>query len=65
MALARGAAFGLVAYAAYDLTNQATMKVGSIQVTLADLAWGAFASAVASGAGAYATARASAALGWS
>jgi uncharacterized membrane protein len=65
MALVRGAAFGLVAYAAYDLTNQATMRVWSTQVTVADLAWGAFASAVASGAGVYATARASAALGWS
>jgi uncharacterized membrane protein len=42
-----GALFGLAAYATYDLTNQATLKVWSIKVTLADLAWGAFVSAVA------------------
>jgi uncharacterized membrane protein len=37
----RGALFGFVAYATYDLTNQATLRVWSWQVTLADLAWGA------------------------
>jgi uncharacterized membrane protein len=46
-ALINGALFGFVAYATYDLTNQATMKVWSTQVTLLDLGWGAFASAVA------------------
>ncbi len=45
-ALLKGALFGLVAYATYDLTCQATMKVWSIKVTLADMAWGAFATAV-------------------
>jgi uncharacterized membrane protein len=64
MALVRGAAFGLVAYAAYDLTNQATMKVWSTRVTLADLGWGAVASAVACAVGVFATAKISAALGW-
>jgi uncharacterized membrane protein len=50
-ALINGAILGLVAYATYDLTNQATLKVWDIRVTLADMAWGAFASALAAGAG--------------
>ncbi len=41
-ALRRGAFFGLVAYATYDLTNQATLRDWPWHVTLADLAWGAF-----------------------
>lgn len=45
-----GAVLGLVAYGAYDLTCAATMRVWSLKVTLADLAWGAFASAAASAA---------------
>ncbi len=44
-ALARGACFGLVAYATYDLTNQATLRGWPWRVTLADLAWGAFVTA--------------------
>jgi uncharacterized membrane protein len=44
-ALARGALFGLVAYATYDLTNQATLRGWPWHVTLADLAWGAFVTA--------------------
>jgi uncharacterized membrane protein len=47
----RGALFGLVAYATYDLTNQATMRDWPWAVTLADLAWGTFASALACAAG--------------
>ena len=46
-ALARGAFFGLVAYATYDLTNQATLRGWPWHVTLADLAWGTFATAAA------------------
>jgi len=42
-----GAVFGLVAYATYDLTNQATLREWPWTVTLADLAWGTFASSVA------------------
>lgn len=49
-ALAAGGFLGLVAYGAYDLTCQATMKVWPTAITLADLGWGAFASAVASAA---------------
>ena len=39
-ALAYGAAFGFIAYATYDLTNQATMKNWPVLVTVIDLAWG-------------------------
>jgi uncharacterized membrane protein len=41
-ALLRGALFGLIAYATYDLTNQATLRDWPWQVTLVDLVWGAF-----------------------
>ena len=43
----RGALFGLVAYATYDLTNQATMKDWPWIVTAIDLAWGTFLTATA------------------
>jgi uncharacterized membrane protein len=49
-AVARGALFGLIAYATYDLTNQATLRDWPWHVTLIDLAWGAFVSAAAAGA---------------
>lgn len=45
-----GALFGAICYATYDLTNQATLKVWSTQMTLIDIAWGASATALASGA---------------
>lgn len=44
----RGALLGLVAYGTYDLTNQATLAGWPWRVTLADLAWGAAATAIAS-----------------
>ena len=50
VALKFGALFGLVAYATYDLTNQATLRDWPWAITLADLAWGASASAVAAAA---------------
>jgi len=40
-ALWRGALFGLIAYATYDLTNLATLKDWPLLVTVVDLAWGA------------------------
>jgi uncharacterized membrane protein len=49
MAAARGALFGLIAYATYDLTNQATLRDWPWHVTLIDLCWGAAASAAAAG----------------
>jgi uncharacterized membrane protein len=42
-----GAAFGLVAYGTYDLTNLATVRDFPASVAAADMAWGAFASAMA------------------
>ena len=46
-----GAVFGLVAYATYDLTNQATLVRWSTSITLADMAWGTFLSTTAAVAG--------------
>ncbi|HVK80978.1 MAG TPA: DUF2177 family protein [Verrucomicrobiae bacterium] len=59
-ALLNGALLGLVAYATYDLTNQATLKIWDVRLTLIDMAWGAFASALAAGAGYWLTQRFSA-----
>ena len=47
-ALWRGALLGLAAYAAYDLTNHATIANWPTIVTLADLAWGLFVTGVVS-----------------
>ena len=41
-AFVRGALFGLICYATYDLTNQATLVGWPWHVTLIDLVWGAF-----------------------
>ncbi|MDP9562596.1 DUF2177 family protein [Agrobacterium tumefaciens] len=46
-ALLYGAAVGFMAYATYDLTNQATLKSWSTTLTIADLLWGTFVSAAA------------------
>ncbi|PLK25993.1 DUF2177 family protein [Novosphingobium sp. TH158] len=47
-ALLNGVLLGGLAYATYDLTNQATMKVWPVHITIVDIIWGAFATAVAS-----------------
>lgn len=44
-ALLRGAFFGLVTYATYDLTNLATLRDWPLTMTLVDLAWGAVLAA--------------------
>lgn len=46
-----GAALGFVAYATYDLSNQATIKAWDTRLTLIDLAWGTFATGLAAGGG--------------
>lgn len=46
-AFRRGAAFGFICYATYDLTNQATLIGWPWYVTAIDLTWGAFATALA------------------
>ena len=50
-ALGLGALLGLVAYATYDLTNQATLGDWPWRVTIADLCWGTFVTAAAAAAG--------------
>ena len=52
-----GALLGAICYATYDLTNQATMRTWSSTVTVADIAWGAFATAVAAAAASFAAAK--------
>jgi len=47
-ALALGALLGLVSYAAYDLTNLATLEGFPLTVALVDLAWGAVLCATVS-----------------
>ncbi len=47
-ALLAGLFFGLVTYATYDLTNLATVKDWPLIVTIVDLIWGMFVSAVVS-----------------
>lgn len=51
VAATRGAALGLIAYATYDLTNQATLRHWSTTVTVADMAWGTLLTAIAASAG--------------
>lgn len=46
-----GAVLGLVAYATYDLTNQATLRDWPLTLTLADIPWGMFVTAVGASAG--------------
>lgn len=54
-ALLYAALFGALAYATYDLTNQATLRNWTLQLTLADVAWGAIASGAAGAASYYVT----------
>jgi uncharacterized membrane protein len=49
--LLRGALFGLIAYATYDLTNLATLKDWPLIVTVVDLIWGTVLSTAVSCAG--------------
>jgi uncharacterized membrane protein len=53
-ALGLGAAFGFVAYATYDLTNQASLKLWATKITLLDLGWGTFVTAMGATAGFFA-----------
>ena len=46
-----GALLGAMCYATYDLTNQATLKVCATQITLVDICWGTFLTAVGAAAG--------------
>lgn len=50
-AIGSGALLGLIAYGTYDMTNLATLKVWSLSLSLVDMAWGAFLTGTAAGAG--------------
>lgn len=54
MALAYGALFGLLAYATYDLTNYATLRAWTLQLTLIDLAYGTVVAALTAASSYYA-----------
>ena len=56
-AVLNGALLGALCYATFDLTSQAVLKVWSTQISVMDIAWGAFATAVASGVACWATLR--------
>jgi uncharacterized membrane protein len=47
----RGALLGFLAYATYDLTNQATLRNWPVVVTVADLCWGTTLTAFSATAG--------------
>jgi uncharacterized membrane protein len=48
-AVLRSAALGLTAFGVYDLTNLATLRGYSLSMTLVDMLWGTFATAVGGG----------------
>lgn len=48
-----GALLGALCYATYDLTNQATLRQWSTTITIVDICWGAFATAVAASVATY------------
>jgi len=48
-----GAILGAMCYATYDLTNQATLKVWATQITVTDIAWGTFVTAVGATVGGF------------
>jgi uncharacterized membrane protein len=50
-ALWRGALFGLLAYATYDLTNLATIQGWAWQVSVIDMIWGTTLNTLVAGAG--------------
>jgi len=52
-----GAVLGAMCYMTFDLTAQAVMARWPVHVTLADVAWGTFATMVAAVAGTWAAAR--------
>jgi uncharacterized membrane protein len=46
--LLRAAMFGLITYATYDLTNQATLKDWPVTITVVDMTWGVVLSVMVS-----------------
>jgi len=58
LAALNGALFGFFTYATYDLTNQATLRNWTTQLTLIDVSWGVVLGAIAASAGYLAATRA-------
>jgi uncharacterized membrane protein len=54
-AMLGGALFGFFTYMTYDLTNQATLRNWTTQITLLDAGWGTLLGAIAATAGYWAT----------
>ena len=54
-AVLHGALFGFFTYATYDLTNQATLRNWTTQLTLIDAGWGTLLGAIAAAAGFWVT----------
>jgi uncharacterized membrane protein len=52
-----GALFGFFTYMTYDLTNQATLKNWSTQLTLADIGWGTLLGAISATAAFWVTSK--------
>ena len=46
-----GALLGAFAYATYDLTNQATLRIWATRITLIDICWGTFLTCVGASVG--------------
>ena len=63
MALGNGALLGLIAYATYDLTNYATLRPWTLQIAIADIAYGTVAIGVVAGAS-YGALRVASNWGW-
>lgn len=57
MAATYGALFGFFTYATYDLSNYATLRHWTLQVTAVDIAWGTVLGALAAFAGCFVTAK--------
>jgi len=56
-AMLGGALFGFFTYMTYDLTNQATLRNWTTQLTLLDGGWGTLLGAIAAAAGYWVTVR--------
>ena len=56
-AASKGALLGFFCYATYDLTNQATLKIWPVTVTIVDMGWGTFLTACVATAGYLAASR--------
>jgi uncharacterized membrane protein len=56
-AVVYGALFGFFTYSTYDLTNYATLRNWSLQLTLVDIAWGSVLASAAATAGFFVAAK--------